>query len=1049
MSKLQVTAAFKETLDTLNDEQRQAVEGIQGPWIVLAGPGTGKTHMLAARIGNILMKEQVEPRNILCLTFTNAGVKAMRDRLVKFIGSAGSRVEVSTFHSFASKVIEDNPHLFDYMDWELADDLDKRRLINAVIDQLPPKHILRGPHHEPYSFGKDLLWLFGLMQQERWTPATVIEAAERRIEEAPHIFVYKKKYKEFAAGDPKPHEVEKETERMTKLIAGAKLFEDYTAEKRKRSLYDYGDQLAWLFEKLDTSEMLRIQLQEQYQYILVDEYQDTNGLQNDILTLLAEDENPNLFVVGDDDQSIYEFQGARVESLRELVDRYRSHISVAVLRQNYRSHQAILDAAEDVISENKSRLTEIAGNPLNKHLTEASRFAERPLPAIVNYPTSLAQAYGVAQQIKTWLDAGTPADEIGVIYRKHSQSARLIDMLERLDIPYRLQRSINVLELPLIRRLHLALHFIANLRSDRPVDNQQAFEFLLVPAIGISPIELFEVNNYRFTDSQRVQSWRLLLSRPELLEGENVPISNPQRYKDAAALLNELGNLVERLPLPKVIQQVAQRTGLLREAIAGDEKALNLEALDQLVRDAQSRIRKEPGLTLEGLCNTWDELNAYDMPLSLVKQADTRAAVSLMTAHSAKGLEFDRVIMYDVTRRAWDSKRGIPHKFSLPPELSHQTDFDAEESNRRLFYVALTRARKEVIMSVPLENESGRPESKSDSAELMLTNRLAKERDAEIDDEELLGGIEDLFEQELPPPAPPLDPASAKTRWEDLDLTLGAATQFNRCKVGFYYQYVSEVPRTKRSIDRFRGALHKTLQEYYRQALNPEQLRFGSLEELLALWSYQIGRERAGLLDDEFVQYEEEGEVTLRNWYNSEADPLSLNVKIERSIAVTTGNDLPLKGRIDRIDIDPQTTLGIPVDYKFGEPREIKFSLDKKTGRNRNIDNRDWRQLAFYAILIRDGMQRGSLPSKGKLIYLSPKSTAVVEVPLDPEDVKVFEEELYETFHAILKADDFSGCHEDPDTSDHDKMNCAWCAFHYLKRNAGDLVTEEVEALDD
>ena len=1063
---LQTTPKFQETLATLNDAQRRAVETIHGPVMVLAGPGTGKTHMLAARIGNILMQEQIEPRNILCLTFTNAGVKAMRDRLVSFIGAAGSRVAVHTFHDFAREVIEEFPGRFESITWEPMDDLDRHRIVNEMIDGLPPKHDMRGPGHEPYARAKDLMWLFDKMAQESWSAEQVAAEANHHVLDLPNIpaYVYKRRSGDNMPGDLKPQAAE-QREKMRLLVEAAGLQDRYRALKRERSLYDYADQLAWLHDALDRDETLRLQLRERYQYLLVDEFQDTNTLQSDIVKLLAEEEHPNLFVVGDDDQSIYGFQGVRVANMYSF-SRHYATMQAAQLTNNYRSHSGILEAAKFVIAHNDDRLPAIGDQPVEKDLVESSPrwqappktlFEDdptRPLPEVRRYPTELAQAHYTARQLQDWIAEGIDPDEIGVIYRTHAQAARLLECCERLGVPYRLERSINVLQEPLILRLRACLGFIAGLRSDRQTVEQHAMEFMLCPAVGLTATELDNVNSYRFTHSRRVPGWRYLLQHPEALEGEGVPIDNPGRFRHAAALINELGGLVDRYPLGTLVQQVAQRTGLLREALDGDERRLALECIDALVRDANVRVRKDPGLSLERLCGTWDEMDRFDLALRLVKQADTRPAVSFMTAHSAKGLEFECVVMYDVNTAKWASRRKFGEGFTLPPVLlAAISDADTkEEENRRLLYVALTRAKQRLVMTVAEESETGRGQSLATDIDLLIQEQLAHDTKPEVDDEELYATLEEIYSAPLKAAPQPLDPAVAKTRWRDRELSLGAITQFARCRVGFYYQYVSEVPRTTRARDRYRNAVHATIQEFYGSALKPEDQEFMSEEELVALFTHHLNRERGGIRSDEMARFQAEGEATMRAWYQSEDDPFRFNVLLERSFHLTLPSGVQVRGRIDRIDIDPSSTLGIPVDYKIGDPREItvgRYSRGKHAGEFKELKDPRWRQLAYYAILLRDGLNKGALPRRGKVVNLSPKGTVVQEVELHPEAVAQLEQELYDTYHAILDADDFAGCHEDEEKSDWEKGNCNWCKYHYLKRNGVELVSEEVEGLDE
>ena len=217
----------------------------------------------------------------------------------------------------------------------------------------------------------------------------------------------------------------------------------------------------------------------------------------------------------------------------------------------------------------------------------------------------------------------------------------------------------------------------------------------------------------------------------------------------------------------------------------------------------------------------------------------------------------------------------------------------------------------------------------------------------------------------------------------------------------------------------------------------------------MAIFAHQLNRERTGLGERDFAKYAAEGEEMLRAWYRSPDDEPSLHTLIERSISTTTPAGLRIRGRIDRIDVDPQTTLCTPVDYKFGEAKPLPTGVTKATGRPKYRDDYRWQQLAFYALLMRDSVNHGVLPKAGKLVYLSARGTQVLEVELKPGDLHEYEEELHQTFVDIQTCDDYAGCHEDSEVNDYDKMNCAWCAFHYLKRNDAVLVSEEVAMLDD
>ena len=284
------TKLFRKELKRLNKQQRIAVEQIEGPVLVVAGPGTGKTHILSARIGRILAETDTHPFNILCLTFTDAGAHAMRERLLQFIGPEAHNVHIYTFHSFCNKVIQENLELFGIQKLEPLSDLERVEFIRKMIDILPLDHPLKRGRRDIYFYEKPLHNLFQLMKKENWTEAFIHERIRLYLAELPkrEDYIYKKKAGRYKRGDIKEGKLQKETEKMERLWSAASLFDDYVRLLQSNRRYDYEDMLLWVIREFGRFEKLLRFYQEQYLYLLVDEYQDTSGAQNKILQQLMD-----------------------------------------------------------------------------------------------------------------------------------------------------------------------------------------------------------------------------------------------------------------------------------------------------------------------------------------------------------------------------------------------------------------------------------------------------------------------------------------------------------------------------------------------------------------------------------------------------------------------------------------------------------------------------------------------------------------------------------------------------------------------------------------
>ena len=324
---------FYEEYNKLNEQQRKAVDTIEGPVMVIAGPGTGKTQILASRIGKILLETDTLPDNILCLTYTDAGVVAMRKRLLQFIGPAAYKVNIYTFHAFCNEVIQDNLSLFEKTSMDAISELEKIELFKELIDAFPKNHPLKRYRGDVYYEVNNLQSLFSIMEREGWSPAYIIERINGYVADLPNRdeFVYKKKFKEFKAGDLKKDKYDEELEKMEKLRAAVNEFDRFQDFMRKKNRYDFDDMINWVIKAFEENKNLLSAYQERFLYILVDEYQDTSGTQNKLVELLINYwETPNIFVVGDDDQSIFRFQGANLENMLSFAGNYKEDLLTVV-----------------------------------------------------------------------------------------------------------------------------------------------------------------------------------------------------------------------------------------------------------------------------------------------------------------------------------------------------------------------------------------------------------------------------------------------------------------------------------------------------------------------------------------------------------------------------------------------------------------------------------------------------------------------------------------------------------------------------------------------
>ncbi|NJD37430.1 MAG: ATP-dependent helicase, partial [Geobacter sp.] len=433
------------------------MDTVEGPVLVIAGPGTGKTEILAARIANILLTTDALPENILCLTYTDAGTVAMRSRLLQFIGPNAYRVDIFTFHAFCNLVIQEQADHFGLRNLTTISELEQFRYVREIIDAFPHDHPLTRSTGDLHFEADRLLALYEIMKKEDWSSAWLAERVDEYVAtlaDSPE-FLYKRQTKGpdgtvYKKGDLNERKLREELRKLEQVKAAAASFDDYQRLLQERGRYDFADMILWCIAAFKQNSDLLATYQERYLYLLVDEFQDTSGSQFELLLQLADYwDAPNLFVVGDDDQSIFRFQGASVENIRRFAARYQDSLTTVTLTDNHRSSQLILDGAAGLISRNLERLSNdkqlLAMNPEVATLPEP--------PELVGYATIAHETVAVANRIAALLEQGVLPEQIAVIYRNHSQSDEIIRFLTGRGVAVQPRRRADILQGPLILRL--------------------------------------------------------------------------------------------------------------------------------------------------------------------------------------------------------------------------------------------------------------------------------------------------------------------------------------------------------------------------------------------------------------------------------------------------------------------------------------------------------------------------------------------------------------------------------------------------------------------
>ena len=1047
LNKERLEKKFAEEFARLNEKQRLAVNTIDGPVMVIAGPGTGKTQILASRIGKILLDTDALPENILCLTYTDAGVVAMRKRLLQFIGPDAYKVNIYTFHAFCNDVIQENLSLFEKTALDPISDLERIELFKQLIDSFPKDNPLKRYRGDVYFEINNLQSLFSTMKREGWTPVFINQKIDEYIADLANRdeFIYKRKYKDFLPGDLKKDKIEEQKEKMEKLRAAVNEFDGFQQLMRKRNRYDFDDMINWVIKAFEENKNLLANYQEKYQYILVDEYQDTSGTQNRIVELLINYwDKPNVFVVGDDDQSIYRFQGANVENMLSFADNYKEFLLTVVLTNNYRSTQPILDVSKTLINRNEERLVKQIPN-LSKELVSSNPRFNLPViigitnhPTITEYENQQQEMIAITLQLQELIQKGVAAGKIGVIYKENKYGEELTRYCKLLNIPVYSKRKQNILEIPLAQKIILVLRYLAA-EHDTPYGGDEMFFEILhfdwfnIPAIEIAKLSI-EVADRKFGEN-KTSIRQLLIEKANAPAKDLFSIPFNEGLKKASATIEQLIKDVPNVTLQVLFENIIRNAGVLSHIMQNDDKLWLMQVLTGLFDFIKDETHRKPLMRLQDMVNIIDLMEKEEISLPLVQVSGSDKGINLLTVHGSKGLEFEYVFFAGCNASSWEKKRKPGGGYSLPDTMfTSQPKHKDEEELRRLFYVALTRAEQHLFISYSKYKNDGKElEPSMFIAEIQDLHPELTTLHGKISEEDILA-FSSLQFTLASPEIEKMEEEFITRLLEKFSMNVTALNNYLKCPLEFYFKNLVRIPSPKNEATEFGSSVHYALEQLFRKMQDGGKEQFPFKEEFITDFEWYMHRHRESFTKEQFERRLEYGHGVLSNYYDKYISSFNKIVAIERNIRNVVVKDVPLKGKLDKLEFDGKQV--IVVDYKTGDPEK---AIPKLKGPNEKEPNGGdyWRQAVFYKILVDNYTAKDWKVISTEFDFIEPdkkKNYRKEKVVITPADITTVTEQITTTWNKIQDRDFYTGC---------GKEDCHWCEF--VKTNNLAIALHEVE----
>lgn len=895
----------------LNKKQKQAVKYNQGPLLIIAGAGTGKTTVIVEKIKYLIKKKLAKPEEILALTFTEKAAYEMEERVDKEIPYGYFQMWISTFHSFADQILKERAHHIGINpDFRLMNEAETVLFLKKNLFFFDFNYFQ--PLSNPNKFINNLIDHFSRLKDEDISPEEYLNWA--------------KSYQT---------ETKEEKDKYLELANAYKIYEDL---KIKNGVLDYSDLIYYLLKLFRHRKNLLLEYQQRFKYVLIDEFQDTNITQYELIKIICPpNKNPKLTVVGDDSQAIYKFRGASISNILNFMNDYPQAKQITLLK-NYRSNQEILNAAYKLIKNNDPDTLEAKLGISKKLISVKKKPQEKSIFLFLGNKVEEEVDFVVKKILK--LKKSYQYSDFAILCRANNHANPFIRGLIQNGIPYQFLGPGFLFKQPEIKDLIAYLKFLSNVD-----DSVSLYRVLSMNIFDIDPKDISLLLAFSKKISQSLfQSIEIYLS----FFDDKIYQKDYQIYKKYLPLLSEK----TKKTLLFIYSLIKKHLSLIKKETAGQILYFFLEETGYLKKITNYKSEKEEKIALN-ISKFFNYLKNFEMtnedasvfavvdflemsielgesPTILKTDIENYNAVNILTVHSAKGLEFPVVFLVNLTKGRFptnEKKEKIPIPEPLIKEILPQGNYHLQEE-RRLFYVGLTRAKDKIFLTASKFYGEGIRQQKLSPFvyETLEEKYFLKEENQIINNNQW----QKYFQQKKS------QPVSQKQQEKTNYFSYTQLETYDKCPLQYKYQFILKIPTSPSANLSFGETIHKTLQQFYQRFLENKNI---DSKEIIKIYeknwipvgyNSKIHEQRA----------KKEGALILENYLKKFHHKDLKIIFLEKKFKLKIKDDVFIIGKIDRIDKIDNQTIEI-IDYKTGK-------IPEKNDLEKNL------QLLIYGLAIND-----------------------------------------------------------------------------------------------